>query len=699
MEAELSLSPLLPVSIVAIVAGFAAAAAAIALWRGLSGWWLRALAAGVLVVSLIEPVLRQEEHEDLSDVVFLVHDQTESQAIADRLQQSAVALAELSEELSAMESDGVETVRVDVRNNPGDSDSGSMVLSALAAAAADVAPDRIAGAIIVSDGQVHDGGVLDDFPAPVHLVLSGRADEWDRRVVVRRAPSFAIVDEEFRLAFRIEDKGEVPAGISGAAEVTISINGGDSRRARVPVGQEVELSVTLSRGGLNHLQVEVTPEDGELTDRNNVSVITVNGVRDRLRVLLVSGLPYAGERSWRNLLKSDGSVDLVHFTILRPPTKTDSVPVQELALIEFPVRELFLNKIDEFDLIIFDRYEIRGILPGIYLANVVEYVRGGGALLVAAGPAMAGPGGLYRTALSEVLPARPTGKLVQRAYLPEVTDLGSIHPVTEDLASVPARGLNGPDDPGDGKVWGSWYRLVEAIAEHGQTIMNGPDARPLLILDRFGQGRIAMLLSDQAWLWTRGHDGGGPQLELLRRLAHWAMKEPELEEERLEADSSGSGLVVTRRTMTDRVPRLSITTPGGERIESDMEPVSRGRWRAGIEGLESGVHVLREGDLVRVAVVGSPAPREFENPLATSALLSGLVKSTGGAVVRLDQDKTPDIRHVREGRVAAGRDWVGVIRRDAVLVTDVRQQPLFPSWLLLLAALATCVAAWRLEGR
>ena len=693
------MSPLLPVLTVAVVAVLAAMAAVIALWRRLSGWWLRALASAALVVALLEPVLRQEEHEDLQDIVFLVSDQTESQTIADRSHQSAEAIAGLTEELSALAQSGVETVRIDVRNDPGDSDSGSMVLTALAAAAADVAPDRVAGAIVVTDGQVHDGSVLDDFPAPVHVLLTGSDGEWDRRIVVRKAPSFAIVDEEFRLAFSVEDKGAVPESVSGAAEVTISVNGGDSRTARVPVGQEVGLSATLTRGGLNHIQIKVAPGDGELTDRNNVSVISTNGVRDRLRVLLISGLPYAGERSWRNLLKSDGSVDLVHFTILRPPTKTDGVPVQELALIEFPVRELFLNKIDEFDLIIFDRYEVRGILPGIYLANVAEYVRGGGALLVAAGPAMAGPGGLYRTVLSEILPARPTGKVIQRAYRPETTDLGRIHPVTEDLAGIRARRPSGPDDPGDEQGWGRWYRLVDAVAEHGQTIMTGPDGRPLLVLDRVGEGRIAMLLSDQAWLWTRGHEGGGPQLELLRRLAHWSMKEPELEEERLEAESSGGGLVVTRRTMTDRIPRLSITTPGGERIESEMEPASRGRWRARIDGHGSGIYVLSEGELVRVAVVGSPAPREFENPLATQAVLSGLVESTGGAIVHLDRDGVPDVRRVREGRVAAGRDWIGVVRRDAVLVTDVRQQPLFPPLALLLAALATCVAAWRIEGR
>ncbi len=699
MDFGLSFSPLANVAIIAGLAGIVALAICLALWRAMPGWWLRALAAIALIAALLEPVLRQEEHESLSDIVFLVHDRTESQTIADRMFEAADAMATLSDDLAALEAEGVETVRVDVTNNPSDSDSGSMVLSALAAEAADVAPDRVAGAIIVSDGQIHDGGVLEDFPAPVHLVRTGNGDGWDRRIVVKRAPSFAIVGEEFRLAFSIEDTGNVPGGIAGSADVSISVNGGAVRSTRVRPGQELELSARLERGGLNHVQVEVTPLEGELTERNNVSVIAVNGIRDRLRVLLISGLPYAGERSWRNLLKSDGSVDLVHFTILRPPNKSDGIPVQELALIEFPVRELFLRKIDEFDLIIFDRYEIRGILPGIYLANVVDYVRRGGALLVAAGPAMAGPTGLYRTSLSEILPARPTGQITRLPYRPTVTDLGHIHPVSEDLATVAPAGQADRNESDGDEQWGKWYRLVEAVVDEGQIIMNGPEESPLLVLDRVGEGRIALLLSDHAWLWNRGHDGGGPQLELLRRLAHWSMKEPELEEERLDAETQAGKLMVTRRTITEQVPHLVVTTPDGEIVEPEMEQVSRGKWRATIEGHGSGVYVLRERNLTRVAVVGSPAPREFENPLATSTILAGLVEATGGAIVNLDNDRVPDIRRVREGRVASGRDWIGVTRRDATLVTDVRQQPLLPAWAWMLSALALSIAAWRIEGR
>ena len=141
-------------------------------------------------------------------------------------------------------------------------------------------------------------------------------------------------------------------------------------------------------------------------------------MRDRLRVMLVSGEPNQGLRAWRNLLKADPSVDLVHFTILRPPNKQDSTPVRELSLIPFPTNELFDAGLGEFDLIVFDSYHRRGILPMMYLGNVVDYVVGGGAVLDAAGPAFASPLSLSGTPLGAILPGRPTGRVFREEFRP-----------------------------------------------------------------------------------------------------------------------------------------------------------------------------------------------------------------------------------------------------------------------------------------
>jgi len=444
---------------------------------------------------------------------------------------------------------------------------------------------------------------------------------------------------------------------------------------------------------MNVLQLSVPPEAGELTDRNNTAIVQINGVRDRLRVLLVSGEPYAGERTWRNLLKSDPAVDLVHFTILRPPQKQDGVPVYELSLIAFPTRELFMDKIDDFDLIIFDRYRRRGVLPSLYIENLVRYVKEGGALLVASGPSFAGAESIYRTPLADILPVGPTAEVIEEPYLPLISELGQRHPVTEGLERfAPRETVDGV--PG----WGRWFRLIDTFPLSGQTIMEGALNRPLLVVDRPGEGRIAVLASDQAWLWSRGYEGGGPQLELLRRLAHWLMKEPELEEEILTASADGETVVVTRRTMAETLGDLVITAPDGTETVTTMTEVSPGRFEAEFGAPENGLFRLREGDRTAVVAVGPAAPKEFENPLSTGAIMTPLTQATRGGVFRVE-DGIPDLRRVRDGRVASGRNWMGLSRREAYNVLDIKLTPLAPGWVLLLLAAGFAVIAWRVEGR
>ena len=121
--------------------------------------------------------------------------------------------------------------------------------------------------------------------------------------------------------------------------------------------------------------------------------------------------------------------------ILRPPEKQDGTPINELSLIAFPTRELFQQKINEFQLIIFDRYARQGVLPIIYFDNIAKYVRDGGAVLVAAGPDYASPTSLWRTPLDSVLPAEPTGNMTEQTFRAQLTMLGKRHPVTRELGA------------------------------------------------------------------------------------------------------------------------------------------------------------------------------------------------------------------------------------------------------------------------
>ncbi|MEQ8902889.1 MAG: hypothetical protein RID11_09075 [Roseovarius sp.] len=681
MTGSVIFDPLLPIWLITALAVLVAAGLSLALLRGLSGWAFRALAGLVVLGALLGPAYQQEDRAPLSDIVLLVEDESASQGLGDRETMTQSTADALAARLEAR--DNTEVRRVPVPDAP--ENGGTLAMTALAQAMAEEPRGRIAGVILLSDGRIHDADRAPQIPAPLHLLHSGREGDWDRRLRVDNAPAFAILDEEVRLTLTIEDDGAAPEGVE-EVPLDISIDGEEPRRFSVPLGEEMTLPLTLPHGGRNVLQFTTPMAEGELTDRNNTALVQINGVRDRLSVLLVSGQPHPGTRTWRNLLKSDSSVDLVHFTILRPPEKQDGVPVRELSLIAFPTRELFLEKVDDFDLIIFDRYRRRGILPSIYLENIRQYVEKGGAVLLAAGPDFAGAESIYRGPFEELVPARPTARVVEEGYRPDVTDLGERHPVTAGL------------ERDFGAEWGRWMRQIEVTPTGGDVVMSGVGDRPLLMLDRVGEGRVALLASDHAWLWGRGFEGGGPQLELLRRLAHWMMKEPELEEEALWAEATGQQMRVIRRSLSDEVGPVTITTPSGEVVERDLEEVSPGRFETLYDGPEIGLYRLENGEESAVIGLGPAAPVEFERTIASDAALRPVIDATNGGVQAM-ADGVPRIREVREGRPAAGRGWIGITPRGAYETMSVSQMALLPPWLVLLLVSGLILAGWLREGR
>lgn len=682
---SITFDPLFPLWLLAALAGLAVLLLALSAWRGLRGWWLRALALAALGLALANPMLREENRIPEPDAVVIIVDETSSQSLTVRPAQSLDALARLEAELAALPS----PPEVVIRRVEDAGRDGTRLIEALREATGTISADRLSGVFLITDGVVHDAGNPALPSAPVHQLTTGEPSDWDRSITVTTAPAFGIVGEEISLVLKIEDSGAVP-GASAAAEVIATIDGGSEQRLALPLNRDVPLNLSINHAGVNLLEIRTPEVDGELTGLNNRTILSVNGVRDRLRVLLISGEPYAGERTWRNLLKADASVDLVHFTILRSPQKYDGVPYEEMSLIAFPTQELFTEKITDFDLIIFDHFRRQGVLPQVYIENVAAYVQGGGAVLIASGPSFAGADSLYRSPLRDILPAAPTGRVLEEGFLPRVSDVGRRHPVTEGLEG---QGLDG-NDPS----WGRWMRLIEAVPVAGNTVMVGPENRPLLQLSRVGQGRLALLASDQAWLWSRGFEGGGPQRELLRRLAHWLMKEPELEENVLVGSARGMDVVVERQLLDGEVGDLTVTAPSGAEQVLGFTQVSEGRWRLGYTAEESGVYRLTEGDTQSVVATGPATPIEFVAPLASTELLAPLVAATGGGAFALEGG-LPNLRVVREGRAMAGRGWAGVVSRGAYVVQDVRLTPLAIGWIYLLIAAFFSLLAWRIEGR
>ena len=689
--AGLDFAPVLPLWLLAAAALLALLALAPALWRGARGTFWRALTFALVLLALANPRLVEESRETRPDIALLVVDRSDSAALGTRPAQIEAARREVEARAARLPDLELRTVEVPEAGN-----QGTRLFAAIERALAEIPRARLSGVIALTDGQAHDIPAAAPFDAPFHALMPGRAGESDRRLRVIEAPGFGIVGREVEIRVAVDDLG-VP-NAQGAARLTIRRDGESPRAESVPVGRDHRIMVPIQRGGPTVVEIEAEARPGEVSTRNNRQVVTINGVRDRLRVLLVSGEPHAGERTWRRLLKADPNVDLVHFTILRPPEKDDLTPLNELALIAFPVRELFQVKLRDFDLIVFDRFSNRGILPAAYLRNIADYVRGGGALLMSTGPEFSGPVSLALTPLGAVLPARPSGRqniVAEGAFRPRVSALGLRHPVTE--------GLTGANTEQAEAQWGRWYRHLRADARSGSTVMEGPDGAPLLVLDRVGEGRVALLLSDHIWLWSRGHDGGGPQQEVLRRIAHWLMRETELEEEDLTARIEAGRLTVTRRSLAEGPPpEITVTAPDGSVTRARPEEAGGGRATLSLPAGQPGVWQANDGRRSAFAASAAANPLEVADLRADAEKLRPLLAGTGGAARYLGDraaPAVPELRRVAPGRDVAGAGWIGLRRNGDHTVTGISALPLLPPWLALALVLGAAIMAWRREGR
>lgn len=687
--AGIDFAPILPLWLLLALAALALLALLPGLLRRARGLVWRAAAFVLLLLALANPRLVEETRETRPDIALLAVDRSDSAVINGRDARIEAARTALEARIRRLPEMELRTVEVPEAGN-----QGTRLFAALEQALADIPRARLAGVIALTDGQAHDVPATPPMDAPFHALLAGRPGETDRRLRVVEAPGFGIVGRSVDLRVIAEDLGAREQG--GAAMLTIRRDGRPPRQESVALGREHRITVPIERGGPTVVEIAAEPRPGEVSTLNNRQVVTITGVRDRLRVLLISGEPHAGERTWRRLLKADPNVDLVHFTILRPPERDDLTPLNELALIAFPVRELFQVKLREFDLIVFDRFANRGILPPAYLRNIADYVRGGGALLMSVGPEFSGPASLALTPLGPVLPARPSGAqaVAEGAFRPRISAIGSRHPVTEGLTSAAPEA-----EPG----WGRWYRFLRADQRAGSTVMEAPGSAPLLVLDRVGEGRVALMLSDHIWLWSRGHDGGGPQQELLRRMAHWLMREPELEEEDLAARIEAGRLTVTRRSLeAGPPPEIAVTAPDGTVTRSRPEAAEGGRATLTLPATQPGVWQATDGRRTAFAAAAAANPPEIADLRADDARLRPMAQATGGSIRWMGdgpEPALPEIRRVAAGRDASGAGWIGLRRNADHTVTGIAALPLLPPWLALPLVLGVAIIAWRREGR
>jgi len=672
--------------------GFAALALGVCIflfWKRERGAWLRLATGASLLAALANPVLHQEERQPLSDVALLVIDHSESQNLGTRLAQTDKAAADLRQSIAAL--GNMEIREVTVTSGAGQGQDGTRAFAAMAKAMSDIPANRFAGAIFITDGQIHDvpqSKSLADLKGPLHGLISGSKNESDRRLVIDHAPQFTLVGQTARITFHVEDSN---AG-SGDAAVTVEAGTDEPRKLLVKPGAAAEVDVDIGHAGENYISLSAELRPGEISADNNRGLAVVQGIRDRLRVLLISGEPNAGERTWRNLLKADSAVDLVHFTILRPPEKQDGTPNSELSLITFPTQELFVDKLNKFDLVIFDRYHRESVLPDAYIANIADYVKQGGALLISSGAEFAAGDGLDSSPLAEVLGASPTGDIIERGYRPKLTKSGERHPVTQ--------GLKGAST--SNPTWGRWFRLIDSTAlgesEQTEVLMSGPDEKPLLVLRRVEEGRVAQLLSDQGWLWARGYDGGGPQAELLKRIAHWLMKEPELEEERLIARQQGDHIIVERHGLKDDYKPVTLAGPSGPGQDVTLKQSSPGLFTGEVKPERPGLYQVKDGSLQAYVNFGVGDAKEMAELVPTVAKLKPAADAAGGGLFWL-QDGLPHLGKQESGSSFAGAGWMNLRANGQFKILSIREIDLFSSLIALAALLLLASFMWKREGR
>ncbi len=665
------------------------------LFKKSPGALLRGVGLLMIITALANPSLRQEQRDPLGNVVLIVSDKSPSQIVAKREQLVDMAIAKLGSDIKKISNLEAEFVSID-----GDEESakdGTLLFAKLRDALSRVAANRLAGVVLVTDGQIHDAPQKLEalgIDVPVHSILTGDRGEFDRRIEIVKAPRFGIVGGTRMLSLKVVEHGGTLDPLQ-TIKLSILQKGQGIKTRIVRIGEEVKIPMGFPHAGNNLMEVEIESDPKELTSANNRAVISAEGIRENLRVLLVSGEPHAGERTWRNLLKSDAAVDLVHFTILRPPEKQDGTPIHQLSLIAFPTRELFSEKLDDFDLIIFDRYQRRGVLPLHYLDNVSQYVLNGGAVLIAAGDKFATPVSLSNTPLEQILPARPTGKIFEKPYKPKVSEKGKRHPVTQKLNK------NGSDNPD----WGRWFRLIGANVSEGEILMQGADEEPLLVLNRLGKGRIALLLSDHAWLWARGFEGGGPYTTLLRRLSHWLMREPDLEEESLNATGDGRSLKITRRSMKDVVDPVVVTRPDGSSEKITLTLKEPGLFENVQQDQQLGIHRVQSGKLDALAHIGFASKKEMANIVATETKLAPLIKDAKsgqfwtGRASEASQLKLPEVVMLNRSGRYFGQNWLALKDRNAYVVKGFKLIPLMSGLLALGAMLMMLGLMWWREGR
>lgn len=641
----------------------------------------RVIALLVLLLVFINPQGMQEIREALPQKLVIVVDESPSQKIDGRAERSEKALGLIHERLESMPQIEAVTIRTDgmppIGKRKGD---GTMLFPALEKALSGFSDEEVAGTVLITDGQVSDmQKTAADLKkaGPVNVILTGRKSEKDHRIEILSVPKFGLIDGTATIRVKAISAGDGPLVVS------ISRIGEEPQQLTFQDGEEKDIPVTLTQAGQNAVSFTIPDAGDEISLANNRAVAVITAIRDRLRVLLVSGAPHMGERAWRNILKSDPAIDLVHFTILRAPQSMDATPPSEMALIPFPVDEIFRNKIKSFDLIILDRYRQYDLLPDMYFQGIKNYVEEGGALFWAAGTDIADEQ-IFMTPLADILPVSQRNKegILTGDILPAVSAKGKKHPVTASLTSE----------------WAPWHGQMAFSAASEDTLLTGAGNLPLLTIKEAGKGRVAVLASDNIWLWSKSTPEGqsrGPYMPLIGNVIDWLTREPDMNPGYLKADPVAGGKIrVSLRPAENQDTTVSVNYPDG--AENNLvlsDALSKGWHVADIDAGMQGLYSFHKGQQVAYAAAGGDIQSEYINLSSTPDILAPLVQDTGGNVIWGGESPDFDIGYAKSDNA------IRMLSKDPYKVISSASMRLIPDGLGITAILFALMGCWWYEGR
>ncbi len=492
-------SPILPIPILGLLLIAFIAIQVFAFLKSKKINIFHAFAFLTMLIFALNPQIIDIVKKDRPQKIIIIKDYSASMMASGRFDGINVALQNLKKQIA--KNKNLEIVEGEIAPN----NQVTSFSKALEEATNNINEKDISGAILITDGLGIDKSEI-ARPYPIHQILIGSENEKDAFIELIEAPKPNKIGETTKAKIIVKTKN-IDDKI---ARLNISMAGYAPYQINVPTNKEYDVEFKIQTSAITPVAIEVLPFNNEVSIANNAIITNIEGIQDRLRVLLVTGEPYEGTRAWRNLFKSDPAIDLVHFTILRSPEKEDYANEEEVSLIPFPTEELFIDKLDEFDLVVFDRFQNLVGLRDEYFQNVTRYVKNGGALLIAFGPKDAEDKGVLSTSLNEIIPINQAPEMIDNEFYPSITEKGLHHPITQNLD----------------QKWGKWDRIFKTTTNANVLMKAGEN--PLLIINQVENGRIALILSDKSWYWQRGFDGGGPFRELIGRTAHWLMKDPSL---------------------------------------------------------------------------------------------------------------------------------------------------------------------------